>query len=95
MNVNSTKTGTYTGNGTSQSIDLGFRPIKVETINYTDGDSVCIHYDGMTAAASIAIGAAAAASANSITINDRGFSVGSSANVNENAKTFRYIAFAN
>lgn len=88
------KTGTYTGNGTSQSVTLGFKPMKVEIINITDGDTYYIHINGMTDATGISIAAATAGvSANGVTLSSNGFSVGSDVSVNENAKTFRYLAY--
>lgn len=87
-------TGTYTGNGSSQTITLGFKPVKLEIVNVTDGDTFYITYEGVSDATGWNISTATAAvAANGATLSTRGFSVGSDASVNENAKVFRYFAF--
>lgn len=93
--VNEISANTYTGTGAAQTITLGYRPSALITINVTDGDSVCFHFDGMTAASSVSIGAAAATVTNAVTFSNTGFSLGTDASVNENAKVFRYIAIGN
>jgi hypothetical protein len=93
-NISQTKAGSYTGTGAAQTITLGYEPKGVIIMNTTDGDSVALHFDGMTDATAIAIGAAAAAVASQgVTLTSRGFTLGTDASVNENAKTFAYLAF--
>jgi hypothetical protein len=91
--LNQTTTGTYTGTGAAQTITLGFKPKAVFILNSTDGDAVTMHFDGMSDATAISIGAAAAAVATGgVTLSSRGFSVGTDASVSESAKVFRYLA---
>lgn len=92
--INKIKSGSFTGNGTSQDLttSIGYRPILFIISNRTDGDSITFHTDTMTAASSIAVGAAAATSANSVTFTDYGVTLGSSSNVNESAKVFDWVA---
>ena len=84
--------GSYTGTGAAQTITLGYKPKQVSIANSTDGDVVVLHFDGMTAGTSIAIGAASATVTNSVTLTDTGFTVGTDASVSENAKVFKYVA---
>lgn len=85
--------GSFTGNGTSQSVSLGFQPDAVLIYNETDGDSLHLHFSSMAAGTGIDIGAAVAAlAANGVTLSSRGFSVGSAASVNESAKVMRFLA---
>lgn len=87
------KTGTYTGTGAAQSITLGFKPLKVEIYNITDGDVFNVHYAGMTDATHMSSAAAVAlVSSNGITLSKTGFTVGTDNSVSENAKVFRYYA---
>jgi len=89
------KTGQYTGNGsTGVSVDLGFKPSKVEITNITDGDVYAFAYEGMAAAKGIKIGAAVAQmSSAGITLGATGFVVGTDADLIENNKVFAWIAW--
>ena len=91
--LNQSVAGTYTGTGAAQTITLGYEPKAVIIMNITDGDSVTLHFDGMSDGTAIAIGAAAAAVASQgVTLTSRGFTLGTDVSVNENAKVFRYLA---
>jgi hypothetical protein len=86
--------GTYTGTGAAQTVTLGYEPKGLIIINVTDGDSVFFHFDGMTDATGVSIGAAAATVASqAVTLTSRGFTLGTDSSVNESAKVFRYLAF--
>lgn len=87
------KSGTYTGDGTSQTVTLGFKPMLVIVYNETDGDVVSIKYGESAAGTHIAIGTAAAAVASGgLLFTATGFKVGTDTSTSENAKVFRYIA---
>lgn len=90
------KVGSYTGTGaalTSGINSIGFKPQLVLAFNQTDGDSCWFHVNGMTDDTACAIGAAAAQVASGgCTLSSTGFSLGSSAVINESGKTFLYIA---
>ena len=89
--------GTYTGDASSQTIVIGYRPSKIVIWNETDGDARFEVIDGLAAAKAYAMldtGSGATdlsviASA-AVTINDNGFSVGSDSDVNQSGKVFRY-----
>lgn len=86
------KSGKYVGTGAVINIDVGFRPVKVEVVNDTDGDVMAFVIDGMAADKAIDIAAAVANNASGgLTITPRGFSVG--ADYSESGKTFFYIAY--
>jgi hypothetical protein len=91
--ISQVKTGTYTGTGAAQTITTGFRPKCVLMFNQTDGDTLSGHIDGMTDATAFTSAAAVAAAANAVTLTSRGFTLGTDASVNENAKVFVYVAF--
>lgn len=90
--------GSYTGNGsTGVSVDLGFRPAKVELWNVTDGDlkvelvddgSDGIHFEFKGADSQMSKVTSSPAK-----INSRGFSTGTDADLIESAKVFRWVAF--
>lgn len=92
--------GSYTGNGsTAVVVDLGFRPAKVEFYNRTDGD-VIVHLvdDGASGRAYEIRDSGSGTtdlsriSSNAPTINNRGFSTGTDADLIESAKVFDWIA---
>lgn len=64
------KVGSYTGNGSIQNIELGFRPDFLNIINTTDGDAQEFWYYGMTEDTGISHGSSSLAtnSADSITV---------------------------
>lgn len=93
--------GTYTGTGSAVTVNLDFDPKVVIGYNETDGDVAFLHIsgasDGVTlkivdsgsgttdlskASAGITLGAA----------GERKFTIGTDAALNENAKTYRYVA---
>lgn len=85
--------GTYTGTGAAQSITPGFKPLFVLAYNYTDGDAIWGHIQGMTAATAFKLTTlTAAVAANGCTITQQGFDLGSDAVINENTKVYYYIA---
>jgi len=86
--------GTYTGTGAAQTVTLGFKPKAVFMYNQTDGDFFGGHIEGMTDATAFAITTATAAVASQgITLTSRGFTLGTDAGANENAKVYLYVAF--
>lgn len=95
---NSTKIGTYTGNGAAQNISLGFVPDFVFIVNVTDGDIVLMWFAGITAeGASTDIAAAVAPNADNgvstyagSSTAAPGFTVGTDGS--ENAKVYGYFA---
>ena len=92
------KTGTYTGDGFAQSIELGFVPSFVMVINYTDGTPIGIWSEDMTDDTAVDIAAAAASNeADGITpysgaaaSASAGFTVGT--DYSTNAKVYVYVA---
>lgn len=96
------KTGTYTGTGAAQNIQIGFVPDYVETINQTDGNSVFKWHNGFAAGTAIGITGSGAATVGSNGITayagasgsaSAGFTVGTGASVS--GKTYYYLAWAN
>lgn len=85
-------TGSYTGNGSSQAITLGFRPDVVFT--NAGGQYLIWHGPYGWHGRSNRIFAAESIS-NGITLTDTGFTVGSHANVNASGADFDYLAIAN
>lgn len=91
------KVGTYTGNGTSQVLNIGFRPKSVRIINETDGTVVVECLLGMADGKGLKMigsGAFSMLAANGVTLRPAGFSVGSDNSVNQSNKVFRFIAVA-
>lgn len=89
--------GSYTGNGTTQSVVTNFRPRGVRIIDWTEGgDIIVCKDDQMPDAQSIfdkTVGAAlmrAKILNGGITITDTGFTVGSSDYVNKDGHTFHW-----
>lgn len=97
--MNELKIGSYTGNGAAQDVSCGFVPEYVRIINATDGTNVAEWFDGMAAASSISVVAAAGPvldTTNQVTrfagstSAAAGFTVGTDLSVN--AKVYRYVA---
>lgn len=94
------RSGVYAGTGASLDIEVGFIPEFVILTNVTDGDIVTLWFDGMAAASSIDIGAAAAGNtagstdrfAGTAAAKGQGFSTG--IDNSESAKVYRWAAFA-
>ena len=91
------KVGTYTGSGAAISIDLGYEPLAVVIYNETDGDGMWLAISGQADDKALQILDTGAGTtdlsflaSNGVTIQKRGFSVGTS--VSESAKVFRYVA---
>lgn len=85
--------GSFTGNGSTQSISCGFQPKLLLIYNSTDGDTLHIKLEGQANGVGLAIGTATAAVAsNGATLSARGFSVGSDTSVNESSKAMYYLA---
>lgn len=85
--------GTYTGSGAAQTVTLGFKPKLLKLYNITDTDTIVDFLDTMTADTGIAItGAVATLASAGITLTATGFTLGTSAVSNENAKVFHYFA---
>ncbi|MBM6927425.1 hypothetical protein [Pseudoflavonifractor phocaeensis] len=82
-------TGTYTGNGSSQSITLGFRP-KAVIVKDRDDYENTYHTNQITYTPCVAIDGAAG---DSIIIQSDGFGVTSNKTVNTNTHAYVYIVF--
>ena len=89
--------GTYTGTTALLSVNIGFRPALIHIWNETDGDKYFMHIDGMGAAKAYMINDSGSGATdlsviatNAITVNDRGFSVGTDSDLNESAKVYRF-----
>lgn len=83
--------GTYTGTGSSQDIEVGFDPIMVWIFNQTDGDTLVFSNSAMTAATGVSVTTPAAIT-NGITFGTKKFTVGTDSSVNENNDTFCFFA---
>lgn len=89
------KTGTYTGNGTSQAITgMGFAGTNAAIfVKDTSTGIMMLSMKGMTAGQSITCSGTSATSTTAITSRDAdGFSVGADGNANTNARTYYYLA---
>ena len=95
------KTGQYTGDGSNAvSVDLGFEAMMVLVYNETDGDVLALGVNGIADGKGLKIVDSGSGttdlsfmSSNGITIGKQGFKIGTDANLIENAKVFRWIAF--
>ena len=85
--------GSFTGDGVSQDITLGFRPDLLVLFNITDGTQLTLFIDGMTDDTAISmVSLISLIAANGITLSATGFDVGSDNSVNQNLKVFKYFA---
>lgn len=83
--------GTYAGTTAAQTITVGFRPSWLITWNQTDGDDVNFwHNSSLTTFINVA--AAAATVTGAVTVTDHGFSLPTDSDINENGKTYVFIA---
>ena len=80
--------GGHTGDGTVLNVNLGYRPKRVELINVTDAIRHTKHDDMAAAQTLQEIAAGAMTVTNTITINDRGFSVAAAANISAKVYTW-------
>lgn len=83
--------GTYAGTTAAQTITVGFRPSWFILYNQTDGDVVFIWHNSLTTAG-VSIDTEAATETVTITQTDHGFVLPTNAVVNENGKTYVFIA---
>lgn len=94
------KVGTYEGTGAAITLEIGFVPDFFLAVNTEDGDDVWIWFNGMAAATTVNIAAAAATEANGVTAYAGASTVGSEAApgltlgtaLSESGKTHYYIA---
>ena len=108
--ANSIKTGTYTGDGAAQNIEIGFVPDYVRVINATDGDIAWEWFNGFGAGDALQTinvvdsGTSGAAGMSLITANGIDAYEGSTSAgkgftigtaLSESAKVFHYIAMRN
>lgn len=85
-------TGTYAGTTAAQTIEVGFAPSALICWNVTDGDDVNLWHKSMTTTF-INIAAAAASVSAVVSATDHGFTLPASDNdINENGKTYAFIA---
>ena len=88
-------TGSFTGDGVSQSITLGFKPKLLVLFNVTDGTQLTFYFDGMADGKAISmVSAISLIAANGVTLSSTGFSLGSDDSVNKNLKVFKYYAIS-
>jgi hypothetical protein len=94
------KRGTYTGTGAALNVEVGFEPDYLVIWNETDGDVRGEYINGMTADHAFKIVDSGAgttdlskATSNGITLTSNGFKVGTDSALNENAKSYRWVAF--
>lgn len=88
--------GAYAGTTAAQDIHIGFKPAYIRAINVTDGDTVWEWFKSDTSnviVTTTAVAAAAIAVAQVDNGTVLGFSLPSNAVVNEDAKTYRFIAY--
>lgn len=91
------ETGTYTGNGTSQSVTIGWQPAFVMVYSSKSGGNPAQRggaFKTSNMASDNALGVAGACSYNSshVTLTSSGFSVGSVDQVNRNGESYHYFA---
>lgn len=89
--------GSYSGTTAAQNINIGFKPAYIIAYNQTDGDTFWFWSKNDTAnVVSIVLAAATTAAVVTQVDNgtDIGFSLPSNAVINENAKVYVFIAFA-
>ena len=97
--MRNTVVGTYTGDGSNAvTIQLDFRPSKVEIVNVTDGDKKCeIFDDGADGKALLTNTSAGGTTDLSIVaepkLTARSFTTGTNANLSESAKVFCWVAY--
>lgn len=86
----------YTGTTAAQNIHLGYKPAFMIIYNQTDGDTVCLWCKNSTSTYVTITTAAVTTSATVAQVDDGttlGFSLGSDAVLNENAKVYVGIAW--
>lgn len=88
-----TQTGTYTGNGTTQSVTLPFRPSLVIVKGNTTEFAIFGNDTNFMKRTDHFLNAASISGTDGITITDTGFTVGSNARGNSNAITYHYFAY--
>jgi len=87
--------GSFTGDGTSQSITLGFKPKFLVLFNQTDGTQLTFYMDGMADGKAVSmVSIISLIAANGVTLNATGFSLGSDNSVNQTLKVFKYFAIS-
>lgn len=91
----SSRSGSYTGNGTTQTITLGFQPKKVRLVNWTeDGSEEVLKLEGMeTNTAQLNKTNKGKILSGGITLTDTGFTVGNNQYVNRNGDTYLWEAY--
>jgi len=88
--------GTYAGTGAAQSINIGFKPCALLTWNLTDGDDVNLWISAeQMKFVNIALAAANITAIVAPVDNgtEIGFSLPADSDINENLKTYGFIAF--
>jgi hypothetical protein len=91
--------GTYTGTTAAQNIHIGFKPAFIFAINATDGDKVWMWSKASVHSAAVTlIDTAVSNAAVTVAAVDngtvKGFSLPSNADINENGKTYVFVAFS-
>ncbi len=84
-------TGTYAGTTAAQTITFGFSPSFFLVYNQTDGDVVFMWHKSLTTAG-VSIDTEAATETVTITATDHGINLPTNAVVNENGKTYVFLA---
>lgn len=88
--------GTYAGTTAAQNIHIGFKPSYIKATNRTDGDTVWEWYKDDTSnviVTTTAVASAAIAVAQVDNGTVLGFSLPSNAVVNEDGKTYVFVAY--
>ena len=88
-----TLTGTYTGNGTTQSVNVGFRPSLVVLKGNTTEFALFGNDTNFMKRTDHFLNAASISGTDGILITDTGFTVGSSVRANTNAIVYHYFAY--
>lgn len=88
--------GSYAGTTAAQNIHIGFKPALIIAWNRTDGDTVWL-WSKAVLTTQVSIVLAAATNTATMTVVDNGTVIGfglpADAVINENAKTYDFIAF--
>lgn len=84
--------GSYAGTTAINPITFGFKPSAIIAWNRTDGDTLWF-WTAASLTTQVSVVLAAATNTATITLQDNGFTLPTDAVINENAKTYDFIAF--
>lgn len=89
--------GAYRGTGSELEIEkVGFRPAVVELVNVDDA-SIMKHMEGMDDASFVLqkAGSTSVVTTEGVTLTDKGFTVGTNADLNTSGELVRFVAWGN